>query len=30
MFLASALQVFADDFAAHRPHTSGTRVRLSA
>ena len=30
MFLSSAMQVFADEFASHRPHTSSERVRLSA
>jgi NADH:ubiquinone oxidoreductase subunit F (NADH-binding) len=30
MFLASALRVFADEFATHRPHTRSEQVRLSA
>jgi NADH:ubiquinone oxidoreductase subunit F (NADH-binding) len=30
MFLSSALQVFADEFATHRPHTRSEQVRLSA
>ena len=30
MFLSSAMHVFADDFAAHRPHSRSDRVRLSA
>ena len=30
MFLSSAMQVFADEFAAHRPHSRSVRVRLSA
>jgi NADH:ubiquinone oxidoreductase subunit F (NADH-binding) len=30
MFLSSALHVFADEFATHRPHTRSEQVRLSA
>lgn len=30
MFLSSALEVFADEFARHRPHTRSEQVRLSA
>jgi NADH:ubiquinone oxidoreductase subunit F (NADH-binding) len=30
MFLSSALQVFADEFATHRPHSRSEQVRLSA
>jgi NADH:ubiquinone oxidoreductase subunit F (NADH-binding) len=30
MFLSSALQLFADEFATHRPHTRSEQVRLSA
>jgi NADH:ubiquinone oxidoreductase subunit F (NADH-binding) len=30
MFLSSALQVFAGEFATHRPHARSERVRLSA
>jgi NADH:ubiquinone oxidoreductase subunit F (NADH-binding) len=30
MFLSSAMRVFADEFATHRPHTTSERVRLSA
>lgn len=30
MFLSSALQVFANEFAGHRPHTRSEQVRLSA
>jgi NADH:ubiquinone oxidoreductase subunit F (NADH-binding) len=30
MFLSSALQVFAGEFATHRPHTRSEQVRLSA
>jgi NADH:ubiquinone oxidoreductase subunit F (NADH-binding) len=30
MFLSSALQVFGDEFATHRPHTRSEQVRLSA
>ncbi|HUE67818.1 MAG TPA: NADH-ubiquinone oxidoreductase-F iron-sulfur binding region domain-containing protein [Candidatus Acidoferrum sp.] len=30
MFLSSALQVFGDEFASHRPHAKSEQVRLSA
>jgi NADH:ubiquinone oxidoreductase subunit F (NADH-binding) len=30
MFLSSALKVFGDEFATHRPHTRSEQVRLSA
>ena len=30
MFLSSAMDVFADEFAAHRPHARSERARLSA
>ena len=30
LFLSSALQVFADEFASHRPHSKPRQVRLSA